>query len=330
MQKKIIALAIASALTVPAIAMADGGNVGLYGQVNLSADRVNHGEETNSTSSNELVSNGSRLGVAGNEDIGGGLTAMFQVEGGVDQVSGANTFAFNRNTFVGLKSDDMGTLLAGRYDSAYKSSTRGLDLFGDTTADNQHQLGHNKYAHDTGRENSLNYMSPSMGGFSVAAGVAKAQSGYGHSVSMAGMYGMDNLYAALAYDKISAQAGGTEGKAIKLGGSYTIDAVKLNAVVERLTDSTGTPAVDSKRTNFYVGGQFNLSEADAIKLAFAKRGDSTGNTDNVKAVTVGYNHSMSKRTSVYGLFTKVTDNGTTGLIKNADPSTLSVGMKHAF
>jgi predicted porin len=333
MQKKIIALAIASALTLPAVAMADmGGNVGLYGQVNVSADRVNHGQATNSTNSNELSNNDSRLGVAGNEDIGGGLTGMFQAEGTVDIAAGA--FSMDRNTFLGLKSADFGTGLAGNYDSAYKSSTRELDLFADTVAaDNRGNVTNAPtmmgVGHDVRRTNSLNYMSPSMSGFSVNAGVAKAQTATnGASVSLAGMYGMEGMYATLAYDKTKAPtAADAATKAIKLGGSYAIDAFKLNAIVEKTT-STVT-AGDTTGTNLYLGGQYSLSTTDAVKLAYAKRGDTTAlgvkNVDNAKQVSVGYDHGMSKRTSVYGLFTKVTAAGVA-----ADPSTVSVGMKHAF
>ncbi|NOU01258.1 MAG: porin [Gallionella sp.] len=332
MQKKIIALAIASALVAPVAAMADtGGNVGLYGQVNLSAERINDGATTNSKSTSELVNNASRLGVAGNEDIGGGLTAMFQAEGSVDQASGSNTFTFDRNTFLGLKSADFGTALAGRYDSAYKISTRSLDLFADdTAADNRGLAGVTLMGngHDARRQNSINYMSPSMGGFSVAGAVAKQQTAAeGSTVSLAGMYGMEGMYATLAYDKTKAIAGAS-GKAFKLGGSYAIDAFKINAVVEKTTDTT--TAGDTKGTNLYLGGKYSLSSTDAVKLAFTKRGDAKLNggaaTNNAKQVTVGYDHEMSKRTSVYALYNKVTQAATNA----ADPSTVAVGMKHAF
>ena len=326
MQKKIIALAIASALTVPAVAMADSvGNVAMYGQVNVSADRVNHGQATNSTNSNDLVNNSSRLGVKGGEDLGG-LTGLFKAEGTIDIAAGA--FNFDRKAYLGVSSADMGTALAGRHDSAYKLSTRSLDLFEDShAADNRGLIG---TGHDVYRNNSLNYMSPSMGGFSVNAAVAKAQTATeGASVSLAGMYGMDGMYATLAYDKTKAPtAAGTATKAIKLGGSYAIDAFKVNAVVEKLT-STVTLG-DTTGTNLYLGGQYSLSDMDAVKLAYAKRGDTkfggATTTNNAKQVSLGYDHGMSKRTSVYGLYTKVTDN--TALA--ADPSTVSVGMKHSF
>ncbi|MEQ1590613.1 MAG: porin, partial [Gallionella sp.] len=286
MQKKIIALAIASALTVPAVAIADSvGNVAMYGQVNLSLDRTNDGMATNSQTSNNMVNNSSRLGVAGSEDLGGGLAGVFQVEGEVDANNGTSGAAltFDRNTFLGLKSADFGTFLAGNYDTAYKASTRYLDLFADiAAADNRkHAAGLGK-GHDVYRNNSLTYKSPSMSGFSVNASVAKAQAAAqeGGSFSLAGMYSMDNMMATLAYDKVKSPTVLTlttaESKAVKLGGSYSIDAFKVNAVVEKLTSTPVTsPAStgDTTGTNWYLGGQYSLSETDAIKLAYAKKGD---------------------------------------------------------
>ena len=57
MQKKIIVLAIASALTAPALALAD---VTMYGQANLSVDVVKDGVEASSNNNNQLNSNTSR------------------------------------------------------------------------------------------------------------------------------------------------------------------------------------------------------------------------------------------------------------------------------
>jgi predicted porin len=329
----------------------------MYGQVNLSVDRVNDGAVKSNTNY-ALTNNSSRLGVKGSEDIGGGLTAMFQAEGIVAATGKSAAFSFDRNTFIGVSSADLGTALVGRHDTPYKIATRGLDLFADiNAADNRKLMGNG--VHDARLNNAVAYISPSMGGLTVAAATAlgadSAVAGpnkKGKAFSLAGMYGMDGLNASLSYQKITVGTGGSGSlgntdllgattvagdstKAIKLGASYAIDAFKVNAVVEKVTLTTGTPAVDAKNTNLYLGGKYSLSATDAVKLAYTKRGDTTGNTDNVKQVSLGYDHDMSKRTSVYALYTKVTDNGDNGVlgagnIKNADPSTISVGMKHAF
>lgn len=366
MQKKIIALAIASALTAPAVAMADSvGNVAMYGQVNLSVDRVNDGVVTTATDKSStnmrLTNNSSRLGVKGSEDIGGGLTAMFQAEGVVAATGTNAAFSFDRNTFIGVSSADLGTALVGRHDTPYKIATRGLDIFVDTTAaDNRGLTGSGtggmmgNGVHDARLNNAVAYISPSFSGLTVAAATAlgadsatfAAGDRKGKAFSLAGMYGMEGLSASLAYQKItfgtstSGSLGaapasvGDSTKAIKLGASYAIDAFKVNAIVEKVTGTEDVPTPttgDTTNTNLYLAGQYSLSATDAVKLAYTKRGDqktagaATNPDDSVKQVALGYDHSMSKRTSVYALYTKVTAAGAA-----ADPSTISLGMKHAF
>jgi predicted porin len=61
---------------------------------------------------------GSRLGFRGTEDLGGGNSAIFQIEIGLNTteagVNTVNSGGTNRNSFVGLQSNTMGTLKAGR------------------------------------------------------------------------------------------------------------------------------------------------------------------------------------------------------------------------
>jgi predicted porin len=350
MQKKIIALAIASALTAPVMAYAEAT---AYGQANLSIDIINDGM-TNSGNSNNLVSNESRLGLKGSEDLGNGMSAVWQMEGNVGMDTGATTAAqlFNRNTYLGLSSASMGTVLAGRHDTPYKMATRKLDVFADTiAADNRGLAGVAMMGtgHDIRWSNILAYMSPSMSGFSVAAatvfGAENAASGQtkGTGYSLAGMYDQGPIYAALAYDSVklgnvgdlgtaNAATFGVPGaavddtaKALKLGFGYTMDAFAVNAVIEKPKFAPAVGA-SSSSTNLYLAGKFSISSTDAVKLAFTKRGSTTGFSNDAKQIAVGYDHNLSANTTVYALATKITDN-TTGA---ADPRTLSVGMKHSF
>lgn len=353
MQKKIIALAIAAALTAPAMAFAEAT---VYGQANLSVDMVNDGAAS-STTTNRLVSNNSRLGFKGSEDLGGGLSAIWQMEGtvGMDSFNSVNqgsqvTALFNRNTFLGLKSADMGTAMVGINDTPYKSSTRRLDVFGDIiAADNRGLAGVSMMGngvHDIRPNNTITYVSPSMSGLSVAASTVfgaetatSANPTKGSLLSLAGMYDQGPIFATLAYQTIKKgsptsgdQAGaavanvGDKNTAFKVGGSYKIDAFTVGAVVEKITATAASTSAETKNTNFYVAGKFNLSSTDAVKLAYTKRGATTGATNDATQVAVGYDHGMSKSTTVYALYTKVTQNATNA----PDPSTLSVGMKYAF
>ena len=361
MQKKIIALAIASALTAPALAFADAT---VYGQANLSVDMVSDGM-TNSTRTNQLNSNTSRLGVKGSEDLGSGLSAIAQMEGTIGMDTGTiGTTLFDRDTFLGLSSVTAGTALLGRHATPYYMATRKLDMFADGIADNRGQQtaqGAVPFTptmmgggHDARLGNVIAYISPAMSSFSVAAatvfgaennGVVNASKG--SLYSLAGMYEQGPIYATLAYDTIKAGTAGSgdlgagafgtaavddKATALKVGGSFTMDAFGVNAVIERLTHTVAATGADLKNTNFYLAGKFNISSTDAVKAAFTKRGNTTGATDNAKQYAIGYDHVLSKNTTVYALYTKITQNGSDPitLVDNPDPSAVSVGIKHSF
>lgn len=366
MQKKIIVLAIAAALTAPAMAFADAS---VYGLANLSIDMAKDGAATNSTSANQLVSNNSRVGFKSSEDLGGGLSTIVQMEGTVGMdVGTTGTSLFNRNTFLGLKSNDMGTVLLGRHDTPYKIATRKLDVFGDQiAADNRSSLGVAMMGWgvaDARLGNVIAYVSPAMSGFTVAAASvfgaetlpqpAAPNNKKGSALSLAGMYDAGPIYAALAYQTLKFGNNGTGdmaantwsttlntalGSAIvlaaddkatstKLGGSYKMDAFMVGAVIENMALTTGS--VETKGTNLYLSGKFNVSSSDAVKAAYTSRGEtksgSTSNKDKATSIAIGYDHSMSKATTLYALYSKVTQDATGA----ADPSALSFGMKYVF
>jgi len=366
MQKKIIALAIASALAAPGLALAA---VNVYGTANLSVDIVNDGAVSNGATDDQLNSNTSTLGLKGSEDIGNGLSAVYQAEGSVVMdTAGSVSFAFNRDTFLGLSSASWGTLLAGQHDTPYKMATRNLDLFADGIADNRgNQSTSTTFnntilmggGHDITLGNVLAYVSPAMSGFTIAAaavlGAESANGGAnqnkGSAYSLAGLYSQGPWYGALAYQDVkvgdnntgdlganslntppglagvTVWANGDTTKAMKLGGSYTVEQFGVNAVVEKITSHVAAASAnDITNTNYYLGGKFNFTSADDVKLAYTKRGSQSGTTNDANEVTVGYDHTLSKSTSVYALYTKLTDN-TAG---SSDPSALSLGIKHAF
>ncbi len=154
MNKKLIALAIASAVSMPALA--DSSNVTLYGMLDAGVDSASNVTASNGTNNVGRVSDyGSYFGLKGSEDLGGGLSGIWQIEQGVSVVGsqgtnvngggsvvngggsvfGANQFNNQRNSFVGLSSTAAGSVLVGIHDTPYKMSTASMDPFADTLGD---------------------------------------------------------------------------------------------------------------------------------------------------------------------------------------------------
>jgi predicted porin len=349
MQKKIIALAIASALTVPAMAFAEAT---ITGQVNMSYDMYKDGAATETTT-NRLNSNNTRFIFKGAEDLGGGLSALWNLDARLQADTGVQTSTtanqlFSGNNYLGLKSDSFGTVAAGRMDAPYKVATRGLDVFFDVAGDNRSSNGAGiagLLTHDARLNNALAYMSPDMSGFSVALATvfgaegATANQTKGSAYSLAGMYNAGPINASLSYQEVKTGTAATgdlgavvpgavddKDTAMKLGGGYKADMFTVNALVEQTNYKTAATGAEAKRTNYYVGGKFNVTPNDAIKAAYTKRGATSGASNDANQYAIGYDHSLSKATSAYATYVKTTDNTTGG----ADPSDFSIGMKHAF
>jgi predicted porin len=134
MNKKVMALAVASVLAAPA-AYAQTSNVQLYGRAVLGIDYYSAKGGNNPTNTTQGVNNdrdgririfdnSSRVGLRGTEDLGNGLKAIFQIETGVNIDNGSSTgqggqtnassgFWASRDSFVGIDSN-FGRLTFGR------------------------------------------------------------------------------------------------------------------------------------------------------------------------------------------------------------------------
>lgn len=390
MKKKLLAAAVAGAFAAPA-AMADTANVNIYGVAHMSFDMANNGSSTAGVagaSTNKVSSNQSRIGFKGSEDLGGGTSAIWQIEQQVNMdnsTTNPNTFA-SRNSFIGLSDATWGTVLMGRHDTPYKIATRGLDVFADTIADNRSLMGMSAgglantlthtgatgpFNHDTRVGDALAYVSPAMNGLTIAVGyvpgaelATTSTQIKGAAWSLAGMYNAGPINASLSYQAIDVGTTGTgtmggvllaagdKGKAWKLGGGYTMDAFQVNLVYEKTTSSlTALAGGDgAAQNNWYLAGKYNVSASDAVKLAYTKAGTNPQGAgaavvagSGAKQVSLGYDHNMSKRTVLYALYTKLSnDSAATYVLSSvstgsgalpgagASPSALSLGLKHSF
>jgi len=123
MNKSILALAVAAALATPLTAQAD---TILYGSARVSVD-YNDEDGLGNDAYWDIANNDSRLGVQGVEDLGGGLSAVYQYEFGVD-VTGGGNFESNRPKFVGLKGG-FGKVTVGMQYTPYYNVAGVTDIF---------------------------------------------------------------------------------------------------------------------------------------------------------------------------------------------------------
>jgi len=162
MNRSIAFFLAASCLTsAPSIAQDGSLFPSLYGRINLTP-RINMPD--GQSSSTEVVSNASRIGLQGELPIAQGVTFIYQAEYQINP----NKQDFNgriftqRNSWAGVSSP-VGTLFAGRNDTPLKLLQARIDLFNDMQGDLRTLMVGENRPNDT-----VNYVSPEMGGFTFS------------------------------------------------------------------------------------------------------------------------------------------------------------------
>lgn len=377
MNKKLIALAIATAVSAPA--MAATSNVEVYGLMSGAVESVDNAYTVNGAAQTNRVGrvadHNSRIGFKGTEDLGNGLSGIWQIEqgfkinggqtdGSTSSSGGALGGAGLRNTFVGLKSNDMGTGKVGNFDTPYKESTGRLDPFADTLGDYRGLMGAaydgsvataNKYFMIRAA-NILSYTTPNFSGFSATGayvfGGATATNQADTSAkaySLAAMYDMGPIFLTAGYEKHEFGSTGVgtfagvankDEKAWKLGAGYNIMDTTLAAIYEKTDDNRGVNGANLYgHHTFYVSVKQQMG-AIALKAAFAKAGSADLSNSGAKQYTLGADYAFSKRTSVYALYSKINNESNASYnyeaaapvltVAGANLSGFSLGVKHSF
>jgi predicted porin len=366
MKKSLIALAVAGVVAAPAFAATS--NVDIYGQINVSVDRVDNG--TGAAAGNDawrVNSNTSRFGMKGSEDLGGGMKGLWQIEQGI-VVDTANAASFgagtSRNTFLGL-GGDFGTVLVGSHDTPYKLGTGSLDPFADTVADYNSVIGSfggNNTA-DLRLGNVVAYISPTVSGFHAAiaksfqdeTGTGTAAAPNPSAYSMTAIYSNGPLFGSLSYEKaddLAVSAGDVDTRDLKLGLGYTFGDTKVGFVWERLKLSNDAVLADTFTTrNAWLINVAHAMGPITLKASYANAGDVSGtNNTGAKVFNVGVDYAMSKRTSAYVIYSDVNNDaagsydlggatsaglggsGSSNVVNAAgiDNSSIAIGMRHSF
>lgn len=345
MNKKLIALSVAAALSAP---LASQAAVEVYGEARASLDFVNNNDTNtaNEDSAISLSSNRSRLGFKGDEDLGNGLSALWQLE---QQFNVDTGVAFNnaRDTFIGL-GGGFGTVLAGRLSTPYRASTRGMDPFRDTRGDHNAILGAGVFNDESRVNNALAYMTPDMNGFSAAVAYVLADAngsddlqmtttdGDQDAYSLSGSYTNGPLFVTTGYESLNKLGmGGDDATALKLGGSYTfMEATTVGAIWENV-DMGGTVG---DRNAWYLNAAHKMGDT-TLMAAFGTADDfSAVNNTGADQFALGVSQTLSANTDVYALYTQVGNDSsatysldnTPGVVGGQDMSAFSVGINHKF
>jgi len=357
MQKKLIALAVASLVSAPVFAQSQ---VSVYGVIDQAIDSGNYGGTIGSVS--RLTGSGyttERLGFKGSEDMGNGMKANFILELGqrtdTGMLDNANNQLFQRAATVGL-SGGWGSVNFGRQYTPVFSIQAGNDIFRVAGIGSAYSLTNTGV---TRANNSVRYDSNSMNGFTFAGmytfgdtgtasvyqenTVAANPKDQGRHIGLNLRYANGPMALGMGWGGqknmgVVAPATVNTTKTTSFIGSYDFKVVAVNAGWQSVNnDVSPTRTVDARVWN--IGATIPVLGKDSIKIAYHNFHNKLLTSADAKLLSLGYVHPMSKRTTLYGTWAKMTNEAAAaaGLFGSPgtgaagyDPSALQVGISHAF
>jgi predicted porin len=280
-------------------------SVSVSGWARLGIVKGNHGTapvDMNPATGTHVNDNISNITFSGKEDLGGGLYAGFNLSHFTSMdVGGAGSSPFWANRSVLKLGGSFGELYMGRamtpaawmvlfYDPWYWDGSPAQVGWGIQQA--------NYYATSGLRtNNTVGYTSPSFGGFNVALAVAAGEGTVPRNAGASLTYAEGPLSLGLAHDqhKASASGGSTDSMTI-LAAAYDF------GVARPMATYTSSKVAGVRYASYSLAATVPAGPAGLVQLAFARLDDfetATAQKESLQRLSLGYQHSLSKRTKLY-------------------------------
>jgi len=322
MKKSLITLAVLGAMVGAAHAQS---TVTLYGRIDASLIHNDPLGGVNQWTVDSGTVSGSRWGLIGSEDLGGGLKANFNLEQGFGVDTGAAAVAgqvFSRQSWIGL-SGGFGEFRIGKAWTAYDDVSGAINAM----FDSGFSVENNFFAstgYNANPANTMRYSTPSFGGFAAAVSYSldEAPNTDLNVKSISASYSGGPLTVVAGYQIEG--LGATDNKFTRLSASYDLGA----AVIKGLYGNVKFPAA-AKTSEYSIGLDVPLSGALTVSAAYgySKDNAAAGNTKRT-GFTLGALYMVSKRTDMY---LGVTDwDGKTGGVKTSGNTRYGFGVRHSF
>ena len=331
MNKRILVAAVLGSIGVAAHAQS---SVTLYGVIDAGVSYVNHAGANSKSlvKYDDGVAQGSRWGLKGSEDLGGGLKAIFTLESGFNSGNGTlgqNSREFGRQAFVGLAKDGMGSVTLGRQYSLSTDVLSNYTTGGNTVAGNYaYHINDIDQVTSSRIDNSIKFSSANFAGvtfgalygFSNQAGAfagAPGTNGSARTYSFGLNYATGPISAGAAYTDIRFPAGQAgvpttisnatvpttikELRTFGLGARYLMGPAAFWAswTNTRLVQVPGTGSTNLVFDAYDVGAKYSFTPAltAGVGYTYMHMADLTNAHFNQGDLSLDY--ALSKRTDVY-------------------------------
>ena len=345
MQRKLIVVAVTSALGIPAAGLAQNATVSIYGRFYAEYAKVFQGNQNAAPFNQPLVdvdflqAPGSNIGFRGEEKLGGGMSAWFQCESSYDFRGQNQDGLCARNSALGLKGG-FGNLFVGVWDTPFKrvqDAVGGRDtavfgtafiLMGASTTTGSAIT--NQAVFRRRQVNSINYDTPNFGGFQLSGAytnlntqtnVVNSATGSKPRVwSLSAKYanGPINIYGAYETHKDIVPGTSNDDSGWVVGATYTFaNSLKIGGIYSRQKFDT-SPVQAGRVNTWHLGVDWKISGPHGLRASWTAAGDVKGNSAAIGATRpaaggdtgadlwqIRYVHTLSKRTELTAGYVKL-------------------------
>lgn len=344
MKKTLIALA---AVAASSAALAQS-SVTLFGIIDMNVRNVKQGGVSQSSLSQDGTAS-SRLGFRGVEDLGGGMSASFWLEGALNPDEGTPAgLQFLLRSTVSL-SGGFGEIRLGRdYTPTFWNHTV-YDPFGTNgvgSSTNTFTVLGSGASTTVRADNTIAYFTPNLSGFQgqfqYAFKETQTDNAPNEYAGLRLVYASGPLSVALATaSEGSAAANVNSFKRTNLGVSYDFGFVKPMA--QFTTGKFETNAgVDLDVKHFLIGATAPLGPG-LFKVSYVRSNYDAAFTGDASQFAIGYEYGLSKRTALYANYSRISNKdaaafsvsaeaGATGAAVTPGDSSrgFEVGIRHSF
>jgi predicted porin len=255
----------------------------------------------------------SRLGFRGTEDLGKGVSLIYQLESGFSPDTGAmgqGGRLFGRHSWVGMKGD-FGTVRFGRaWTPSYLLLCDVLDPFEDAmTGTAGAFFGRNIYnAIDIRMQNAVFYgknFGALRADIAYSLGETNGSTSANSQISAAFSYTAGKLKTVYGYQDVNDAAGTGSAKHAFVGGTYDFGVTKVHFGIDKQkTDAAGVTTADANAV--LVGLTIPVSAAGRVLASYNRRDDKMAANVDMAKYSIGYTHDLSKRTTLFTSYAHLT------------------------
>jgi predicted porin len=303
LSNNIIAVAILSAVSVPALA----ADVSIYGKANVTVQSSDDGDG----SYTEVKSNASRIGFKGTHELEEGLEVVYKAEFEVDIDGDGDTFK-GRNQYIGLRGA-FGEVLLGKNDTVLKQSQGKVDLFSDLNGDIK-----NLWAGENRMADTVTYKSPKFSGLQFGLTyIAEDSTDGDNAYSMSLAYGdaklkKSDIYASIAMDS---EVKGYDVTRATVQGK--VSGITLGAMLQTQEKADGSAEMDG----FMVSAKYTVD--NVTFKGQLQRAEFDGGDDK-SGFTLGADYKLAKNTKLFAFYTSF------DLDSAEDKEYLAAGIEYKF